>query len=156
MTLELLRVPELPEEGGFLGGHFLRGRGAHLAGWNTVGFGEIVGLVVRGVEHVRLIVAVVGFWKIIHEGFESMAHKCMVDGGTAEEERHENNGAGGCVDGEEANKADFREVDACHELLENFCVGGAFGVDVISENVKGVVARCEVNDAEADGSKSKD
>lgn len=80
----------------------------------------------------------------------------MVDRGTAEEERHENNGTGGRVDGEETDEADFGEVDACHELLEGFGVGGAFGVDVVGEDVEGVVARCEVNDAEADGGESKD
>ena len=156
MALELLRVPEFPEEGGFLGGHFLGGRSAHLAGWNTVGFGEIVGFVVRGVEHVCLIIAVVGLWKVIHERFESVAHKSMVNRGTAEEERHENNGAGGGVDGEKADEADFGEVDTCHELLEDFGVGGAFGVDIVGEDVEGVVTRCEVNDAEADGGESKD
>ncbi len=66
----------------------------------------------------------------------------MVDYCAAEENGHENNGARSCIDGEESDEADFGEVDACHELLEDFGVGGAFGVDIVGEDVEGVVADC--------------
>ena len=68
----------------------------------------------------------------------------------------EDDGAGRGVDGDETDEADFGEVDARHHLLEYFGVGSAFGIDVVGEDVKRVVASCDVDDAETDSRETED
>ena len=156
MASEFLRIPDTAEQRRFLSGQCLGRRSLHLGRWNAAGFREVIGLVVRSDEHVGLAISVIGIGEIVHERFERVMHRYVVDGCGAEEDRHKDDGTGRGIDGEETDEADFREIDAGHHLLEYFGVGSAFGIDVVGEDVKRVIAGCDVDDAEADSRETED
>ena len=95
-------------------------------------------------------------WEVQHERLQCLAHEQVVADRGAKEDGHEHDGTGSCVDGEEANEADFREVDTCHELLKGLAVRGAFGVDVVRQDVERIVACSEVDESKTNCRKAQD
>jgi hypothetical protein len=83
-----------------------------------------------------------------------MPHQSVINDCAPEEECHQGDRSRCSVDGKEANETDFREIDACHELLEDFVVCCTFGVDIISQDIQGVVAGCDVDNEEANRGES--
>lgn len=86
---------------------------------------------------------------------EGLSEGEVADDGEGEEDAFdgEGSGGGGVVpggDGEEADEAEFREVDTRDELAEGALVGFSAGVDVGLVAVEEVVAEGDVDEGEAD------
>lgn len=80
----------------------------------------------------------------------------MVDGSEAEEHGHEDDRTGCGVNGEEAEEADLGDVDTGHELLDTASVSSTLGVDIVAQDVEGVVADNKVKKGKADTSETKE
>ena len=80
----------------------------------------------------------------------------MEEDGDDEGDDHDDHGADGDGDGEEADHADFREVDARDEVLEGAGVDQALGVDVGVGHEEDVVAVGEVEEGDAGGGETED
>ena len=146
MRFEFAGVEALGEEAG-LGGRKLLGwwNGRFFAGWHT-GLGSVVFLVTACGKELKLVIAFGRLREVHGQWFQGTTHDGVVDCSSAKEDGHENNGTWSGVDGEETEEADFGDIDTDHELLESFGVGATLGVDIIGQDIEGVVASCDVDE----------